>query len=62
MTSAWSAPGGEAVKAGISSTSFASQELHDIVKQCLQKDPAQRPSPSQLLKHQFFQVPLSTSP
>ena len=32
------------------------QELHDIVGQCLRKDPADRPSCAQLLKHKFFKV------
>ena len=32
------------------------QELHDIVGQCLRKDPGDRPSCAQLLKHKFFKV------
>ena len=32
------------------------QELHEIVAQCLQKDPADRPTCTQLLKHKFFKV------
>lgn len=33
-----------------------SEALRDIVKQCLCRDPAQRPSADKLLDHRFFRV------
>ncbi len=32
------------------------QHMRDVVTRCLQKDPKQRPSATELLQHKFFKV------